>query len=41
VIQKNRNLPVKELLVAIQQDVQQFDTDHQGDDITLIVARCH
>ena len=39
-IQKNRNLPVNEVLAAIQQGVQEFSSGTQADDITLIVARC-
>jgi serine phosphatase RsbU (regulator of sigma subunit) len=40
-IQENRDLPVNELLAAIQAKVQEFSGATQADDITLIVARCH
>ncbi|PYU39051.1 MAG: hypothetical protein DMG54_28220 [Acidobacteria bacterium] len=40
-IQANRDLPVNELLAAIQASVQEFSGATQADDITLIVARCH
>jgi serine phosphatase RsbU (regulator of sigma subunit) len=40
-IQENRDLPVNELLAAIQANVQEFSGATQADDITLIVARCH
>ena len=40
-IQGNRDLPVNELLAAIQASVQEFSGATQADDITLIVARCH
>jgi sigma-B regulation protein RsbU (phosphoserine phosphatase) len=40
-IQENRNLPVNELLAAVQANVQEFSGATQADDITLIVARCH
>jgi phosphoserine phosphatase RsbU/P len=40
-IRKNRNLPVNEVLAAIQEGVQEFSPGPQADDITLIVARCH
>src|SRR5689334_5518793 len=40
-IQKNRELPVNEVLAAIQASVQEFSGATQADDITLIVARCH
>jgi sigma-B regulation protein RsbU (phosphoserine phosphatase) len=40
-IQGNRDLPVTELLAAIQASVREFSGATQADDITLIVARCH
>ena len=40
-IRKNSRLPVKELLAAIQTNVEEFSGSTQADDITLIVARCH
>jgi len=40
-VRKNRNLPVNELLPAIQASVQEFSGATQADDITLIVARCN
>jgi phosphoserine phosphatase RsbU/P len=40
VIRKNNGLPVDELLAVIQASVQEFSSDIQADDITLIVARC-
>ena len=40
-IRENRQLPVNELLAAIQASVEQFSGATQADDITLIVARCH
>ena len=40
-IQGKRDLPVNELLAAIQASVQEFSGATQADDITLIVARCH
>jgi sigma-B regulation protein RsbU (phosphoserine phosphatase) len=40
-IQENKDLPVNELLVAIQASVEEFSGATQADDITLIVARCH
>jgi sigma-B regulation protein RsbU (phosphoserine phosphatase) len=40
-IEGNRDLPVNELLSAIQESVQEFGGATQADDITLIVARCH
>jgi phosphoserine phosphatase RsbU/P len=41
VLQENRDLPVNELLTAIQASVQEFSGGAQADDITVIVARCH
>jgi serine phosphatase RsbU (regulator of sigma subunit) len=40
-IQKTRDLPVTEVLAAIQARVQELTGATQADDITLIVARCH
>jgi phosphoserine phosphatase RsbU/P len=40
-LQENRDLPVNELLAAIQASVQEFSGATQADDITVIVARCH
>jgi sigma-B regulation protein RsbU (phosphoserine phosphatase) len=39
-IQGNKDLPVKELMAAIQTGVEEFSGATQADDITLIVARC-
>ena len=39
-IQGNKDLPVKELMTAIQRGVEEFTAATQADDITLIVARC-
>jgi serine phosphatase RsbU (regulator of sigma subunit) len=40
-IRGNRDLPVNELLAAIQANVQEFGGSTQADDLTVIVARCH
>jgi phosphoserine phosphatase RsbU/P len=40
-LQENRDLPVNELLAAIQASVQEFSGTTQADDITVIVAHCH
>jgi serine phosphatase RsbU (regulator of sigma subunit) len=40
VMQRNRALPVDELLGAIQARVQEYGEGKQADDITVIVARC-
>jgi sigma-B regulation protein RsbU (phosphoserine phosphatase) len=39
-LQANRDLPVNELIAAIQASVEEFSGATQADDITLIVARC-
>jgi serine phosphatase RsbU (regulator of sigma subunit) len=39
-LRRNRNLPVKEFMAAIQASVEEFNGGTQADDITLIVARC-
>jgi len=39
-LQRNRDLPPKELIAALVRQVQQFSCGEQHDDITLIVARC-
>jgi len=40
VVKENRDLPVHEVLSAIQAGVEKFSEGKQADDITLIVARC-
>ena len=40
VLQRNRHLPPVNLLAAVLQEVQEFSSREQYDDITLIVARC-
>ena len=40
IIRENRDLPVNDLLAAIQAGVQEFSGGTQADDITLIVVRC-
>jgi len=40
-VQAKRDLPVNELMTAIQLGVETFSAATQADDITLIVARCH
>ncbi|HJY85761.1 MAG TPA: SpoIIE family protein phosphatase [Candidatus Acidoferrales bacterium] len=40
IIRENRDLPVNDLLAAIQAGVQEFSGGSQADDITLIVVRC-
>jgi serine phosphatase RsbU (regulator of sigma subunit) len=37
---RHRELPPRELLAAIVDEVRQFSPGEQGDDITLIVAKC-
>jgi serine phosphatase RsbU (regulator of sigma subunit)/predicted enzyme related to lactoylglutathione lyase len=39
-LQRHRRLPSAELLAAIVEEVRQFSSAEQHDDITLIVARC-
>jgi serine phosphatase RsbU (regulator of sigma subunit) len=39
-LQRHRHLPPQELLMAIVDDVRQFSSEEQHDDITLIAARC-
>jgi serine phosphatase RsbU (regulator of sigma subunit)/predicted enzyme related to lactoylglutathione lyase len=39
-LRRNRGLPSQAMLAAIIDEVRQFSPQEQGDDITLIVARC-
>ena len=39
-LQRYRQLPSPDLLMAIVDEVQRFSPDEQHDDITLIVAKC-
>ena len=39
-IRRNKDLPAKELLEAVQRSVAEFSGATQADDVTLIVARC-
>ena len=39
-LRQHRGQPCSEMLAAITADVQQFSSNHQHDDITLIVSRC-
>jgi phosphoserine phosphatase RsbU/P len=39
-IRRNKDLPAKELLAAVQRSVAEFSGATQADDVTLIVARC-
>ncbi|HMH06445.1 MAG TPA: PP2C family protein-serine/threonine phosphatase, partial [Terriglobales bacterium] len=39
-LRRHRELPSRDLLAAIVDEVRQFSPDEQYDDITLIVAKC-
>jgi serine phosphatase RsbU (regulator of sigma subunit) len=39
-LRQHRGQPCSEMLAAITTDVQQFSSNHQHDDITLIISRC-
>ena len=41
VMQGNAGLPIRDLLTAVQANVQEFSGPTLADDITLILARCH
>jgi sigma-B regulation protein RsbU (phosphoserine phosphatase) len=39
-LQQRSELPPKDLLKSLVEDIRQFSPDQQHDDITLVVARC-
>jgi sigma-B regulation protein RsbU (phosphoserine phosphatase) len=40
VLQKRRDLPARDLLAAVVEEVQRFSPAEQSDDVTLVIARC-
>jgi serine phosphatase RsbU (regulator of sigma subunit) len=40
VLRQHRELPSQELLAAVVEDVRRFSSNHQHDDITVIMAKC-
>jgi serine phosphatase RsbU (regulator of sigma subunit) len=39
-LQRNKQLPLQDMLASVVTEVQQFSLQGQNDDITLIIARC-
>jgi serine phosphatase RsbU (regulator of sigma subunit) len=39
-LRRNRELPAREMLGAVVEEVQQFSPQEQQDDITMIAAKC-
>jgi serine phosphatase RsbU (regulator of sigma subunit)/catechol 2,3-dioxygenase-like lactoylglutathione lyase family enzyme len=40
VLQKRRELPARDLLAAVVEEVQRFSPAERSDDVTLVIARC-
>jgi len=41
VLQQHKELPARDLLSAVVDEVSRFSSREQADDITLVIARCH
>jgi len=41
VLQQHKELPARDLLSAVVNEVSRFSSREQADDITLVIARCH